>query len=61
MIFLTGTAYGCPGLSACIYVGVGVPDDPSAGFDLDGQIRPHTELPPVGGWDVEDAIPYENH
>ena len=27
-------------------VGVGVPDDPSGKFDLDGQIFPHTELPP---------------
>ena len=29
-------------------VGVGVPDDPSGKFDLDGQIFPHgTELPPA--------------
>ena len=39
-------------------VGVGVPDDPSEKYDLDGHIFPHTELPPYGGWDVEDAIPY---
>ena len=40
-------------------VGVGVLDDPSGKFDLDGQIFPHTELPPDGGRDVEDAIPYK--
>ena len=34
-----------------------VPDDPSEGFDLDGQILPHTDLPPFGGRDVENAIP----
>ena len=39
-------------------VGVGVPDDPSEKSDLDGPIFPHTELPPDGGRDVEDAIPY---
>ena len=39
-------------------VGVGVLDDPSEKFDLDGQIFPHIELPPDGGWDVGDAIPY---
>ena len=41
------------------FVGVGVPDDPTERFDLDGQIFPHTELPPDGGRDVEDAIPYD--
>ena len=40
-------------------VGVGVLDDPSGKFDLDGQIFPHTELPPDGGRDVGDAIPYD--
>ena len=39
-------------------VGVGVLDDPSVKFDLDGQILPHADLPPGGGRDVEDAIPY---
>ena len=39
-------------------VGGGVPDDPSGKSDLDGSIFPHTELPPGGGRDVEDAIPY---
>ena len=39
-------------------VGVGVPDDPSGKSDLDGPIFPHTELPPDGGRDVGDAIPY---
>ena len=38
-------------------VGVGVLDDPSGKFDLDGQIFPHTALPPDGGRDVGDAIP----
>ncbi len=37
-------------------VGVGAPDDPSEGFDLDGQILPHTDLPPFGGRDIENAI-----
>ena len=41
-------------------VGVGVPDDPSEKSDLDGPIFPHTELPPDGGWDVEDAVPYNS-
>jgi hypothetical protein len=46
----------------CSIVGVGVLDDPSVKFDLDGQISAHcTELPPVGGRDVEDAIPYRVH
>ena len=39
-------------------VGVGVLDDPSLKFDLDGQILTHTKLSPNGGRDVEDAIPY---
>ena len=41
-------------------VGVGVLDDPSEKSDLDGPIFPHTELPPNGGRDVEDAIPYDS-
>ena len=45
-------------LSKNLFVGVGVPDDPSEKSDLDGPIFPHTELPPDGGRDVEDAIPY---
>ena len=40
-------------------VGVGVLDDPSQKSDLDGLIFAHTELPPGGGWDVGDAIPYK--
>ena len=40
-------------------VGVGVLDDPSQKSDLDGLIFTHTELPPCGGWDVGDAIPYK--
>ena len=40
-------------------VGVGVLDDPSQKSDLDGLIFAHTELPPCGGWDVGDAIPYK--
>ena len=41
-------------------VGVGVLDDPSQKSDLDGLIFAHTELPPCGGWDVGDAIPYDH-
>ena len=43
----------------CNLVGVGVLDDPSPKFDLDGQILAHTELPPDGDRDVGDAIPYD--
>ena len=42
-----------------VVVEVGVPDDPSEKSDLDGPIFPHTELPPDGGRDVGDAIPYD--
>ena len=38
------------------FVGVGVPDDPSGKFDLDGQIFPHPFRRLL--WDVEDAVPY---
>ena len=41
--------------------GVGVPDDPSGKFDLDGQIFPYLSLPLCGSGDVEDAIPYGLH
>ena len=42
------------------FAGVGVLDDPLGKFDLHGQIFPHgTELPPYGGRDVGDAIPYD--
>ena len=39
-------------------VGVGVLDDPSGKFDLDGQIFPHAQpLPFCSGGDVEDTVP----
>jgi hypothetical protein len=41
-------------------VGVGVLDDPSKKYDLDGHIFSHRFLPPGGGWDVGDAIPYDS-
>ena len=44
----------------CIHVGVGVLDDPSGKFDLDGQIFPHIGLPPLAAGDVEDAVPYNS-
>ena len=40
-------------------VGVGVLDDPSEQYDLDGHIVPHTEQP-LRGRDVEDAVPYNS-
>ena len=42
-------------------VGVGVLDDPSGKFDLDGEIFPHLHTAAratVG--DVEDAVPYKD-
>ena len=39
-------------------VGVGVPDDPMEGSDLDGLILPRSEPPPTAAGDGEDAVPY---
>lgn len=40
--------------------GVGILDDPSGKTDHDGLFFPLTELPPDGGRDVGDAIPYDS-
>ena len=58
LIFHFSTAFKMKPETKKEIVGVGVLDDPSGKSNLDGQI--FLGLPPCGGRDVGDAIPYDS-